>query len=76
MDTRLAVIETHIDRLVEDVEEEKRERNKGHEALVASLVRVSDHLANQDRTINKGIGAILVLQVLIPVALEIWQRHK
>ena len=61
--SRLAVLETQMNRLPEDIDE-----------LKTQVTTLQLHLNTQDKEfralVNKGIGAFFVLQIIVPLILK------
>lgn len=65
--TRLAVIEVQLKRVVSDMESEKRTRSESNKTIIARL-------DDSDRARNIGIGVLLTLQVIVPVLMKVWGK--
>lgn len=74
LNARIAVMEDQINRLFNDVGRERDFRTGAINELKTILTTLQQHLYEQDReflgVINRILGALIVLQILVPVALK------
>lgn len=74
LNARIAVVEKEVDRLFNDVGRERDFRTGAINELKTMLTTLQQHLYEQDRefrgVINRILGALIVLQILVPVALK------
>lgn len=75
-DTRLTL---QIGRILSDIESEKATRLRLHGDWEKELDKVHKRLTTMDERqsamdgrINKGIGAIMALQIIVPLAIKLW----
>ncbi len=83
VEVRLAVLENlliaqdnrltmQIGRILADIESEKGTRLRLHGKWEKELKEVHKRLETLDSRVNKGIGAIMTLQILVPIVLKLW----
>lgn len=72
--TRVVILETQMARIVSDIESEKDTRARANADFRSEFVGVNQHLAKQDRLFNMAMGAILALQILIPILIKVFSK--
>ncbi len=83
IEVRLAVLENlliaqdnrltmQIGRILSDIESEKGTRLRLHGDWEREVDKMNRRLAALETRVNIGVGAIMTLQVLVPLALKLW----
>lgn len=70
LELRVVKLETRVERIEDDIRSEQKNRSNSHAELKTELVEVKNHLSNQDKTLNRLIGALIVINLIWPLLLQ------